>query len=324
MENFLHIDDLICASPASLRCHQSFLQAVTSIEISGLIYRVQVDGPPTPTSYLTANGSFQFQFQFQFLEVPNSNNPLPLSASWRSMTALISSILIKAEGTTIIDRIIARLRCNQRMNGLDLNASFACSLDLIYYLLMRSLSGFPSSGYQEALVMYFFYRVTRPWQPQPSVCGINDAFLYFVLPFVSAESGPTKLTGLLRQRPLPQPLANDPTMEVSIKSMSPWSLNFELKPPEGRGQSFSHNLLLNIPPKGLPYYQLLVELEPDIGPLIARLAFHLIDVAATTCVSTVSMLNPHVGTFATAKALASSVFMADRHQIPHAPNVNKV
>ena len=172
--------------------------------------------------------------------------------------------------------------------------------------------------------MYFFYRVTRPWQPQPSVCGINDAFLYFVLPFVSAESGPTKLTGLLRQRPLPQPLANDPTMEVSIKSMSPWSLNFQLKPPEGRGQSFSHNLLLNIPPKGLPYYQLLVELEPDIGPLIARLALHLIDVAATTCVSTVSMLNPHVGTFATAKALASSVFMADRHQIPHAPNVNKV
>ena len=106
--------------------------------------------------------------------------------------------------------------------------------------------------------------------------------------------------------------------------MSPWSLNFDLKLPEGRGQSLSHNLLFKIPPKGLPYYQLLVELEPDIGLLIARLALHLIDVAATTRISTASLRNLHVGTFAAAKALASSVIVADRHQIPHVQNANTV
>ena len=209
---------------------------------------------------------------------------------------------------------------------LDLNASFASSLDLIYCTLTRSLFGFPSSGYfLQALVMYFFYRATRPWQPQPSVCGINGVKTGGTL--VSPTPSSTSFCASCRQKVIQRNSLdcwpNDPTIEVYMKSMSPWSLNFDLKLPEGRGQSLSHNLLFKIPPKGLPYYQLLVELEPDIGPLIARLAFHLIDVAATTCVSTVSMLNPHVGTFATAKALASSVFMADRHQIPHAPNVNK-
>ena len=241
------------------------------------------------------------------------------------------------KGITVIDHLLSTLHCNRLSNDLPHNTlSFLRALlvcadedarlqddgrEVLDFIDAAMLDGWTvqrirrlaqirkqlaSNDRSLALkAVEAWRRLRRNGQRLEHNSGVTEAFFFFVLRFASGEGDQTRLNVLLHERIVSDELENPhPIVSPYLRVLSPFALGFDLVPVGGIAVQFDQILNSGNPFTGsFVHYQMLQEESPDWAPFIARLAFHVFDVASSNGV--ISILR----TLATDLAKAAQCFL---------------
>ena len=231
-----------------------------------------------------------------------------LKVSWRFLTVIVRAVLSTRSGRTIIDGLLSRIPCNELTRELNANAySFLRALLACADQDVRHELDEPASNLFEVGAMVGQWTVGRirnlahirrqlagndlgpfaelisdwtRWKRTQDVPAVADSLLLFLLRFSSAEGDQTRLANLFRQEMVAKEFENHQVIGNYIKTLSPLSLGFDLQEATERAVPFQELLLDGNPiDTGVfEHYPLLLQLQPDWAPFIARLAYHAADI----------------------------------------------
>ena len=228
-----------------------------------------------------------------------------LRVSWRFLTVIVRTILATRSGDSIINTVLSGIQCNQ-----PLQHSSANSCSLLRALLawadedvlrrddavgdvteatmedrwtldrIRRLAVIRKALSEDKHTAQFVLGWNERVRHQVGE-SVADACLYFVLRFATSEGDQTKLKAVLSDERMAECLVDHPVVGPFMQIMSPLSLGFDLIPADQRACRFERHLMTGGGPPSPEdiHYELLQEVQPGLAPFIARLVFHLADVA---------------------------------------------
>ena len=232
-----------------------------------------------------------------------------LRLSWRFLTVIMRSVLSTNSGVLIINELLMDIQCNQLTCDLNVNhqnllrALLACADQDA----QQNTEVEPAEDVVQVAAMTEEWTVDRirrlasirkqltrngidataniivewgHWQRNLNDRSVADSLLFFLLRFSSSEGDQTRLSHLFRHERVVEELGRYQVVGDFIRTLSPLALGFDLQSAAGRAIPFQERLLNgeDMGPGVFEHYPQLLQLQPNWGPFIARLAYHAADV----------------------------------------------
>ena len=237
-----------------------------------------------------------------------------LRVSWRFLTVIIRSTLSTRAGVVIIDSLLQSFNFNRltksdnhnvfnlmqallasadhdvsneihdrrNLDGRDFNDA-ACAGDWTIKRVRRLAAirhHLANSSLDSSVNSIANWRI---WADNQQNDSVTESLLFFILRFSTDEGDQTRLGALFRNQQVVDILGRHPIIKPYMKNLSPLSLGFDMISADVRAIPFENRLLDELPmdQEYCQHYPLLLQLQPEWAPFIARLAYHAADVFDT-------------------------------------------